>query len=85
MGGMNRVAVVKTGEAEIDAWTPRRFKLVQKFSNRFESNSNSFNWFHSKKNLPEIEKIEIKYGFKGFDERDDFLYRHFSRFKLDFE
>jgi hypothetical protein len=29
--------------------------------------------------------FEIKYGFEGFDERNNFLHRNFFRFKMDFE
>jgi hypothetical protein len=35
--------------------------------------------------LPEIENFEIKYDFKVFEERDNFLYRNLFRFKVDFE
>jgi hypothetical protein len=40
---------------------------------------------HSKKGLPKLEQIEIKYGFQGFIERDNFLYRNFVRFEMCFE
>jgi hypothetical protein len=30
-------------------------------------------------------KFEIKYGFEGFDERNNFAYRNFLGFKMDFE
>jgi hypothetical protein len=32
-----------------------------------------------------LEKFEIKYGFEGFDERNNFLHMNFSRFELDFK
>jgi hypothetical protein len=32
-----------------------------------------------------LEKLQIKYEFKGFEERNDFLHRNFSRVELDFE
>jgi hypothetical protein len=32
-----------------------------------------------------LQKIEIKYGFEGFDERNNFPYRNFSRFEMEFE
>jgi hypothetical protein len=31
------------------------------------------------------EKIQIKYGIEGFEERDNFLHRNFLGFELDFE
>jgi hypothetical protein len=30
-------------------------------------------------------KNEIKYRFEGFDERNNFLHRNFSRFEMDFK
>jgi hypothetical protein len=32
-----------------------------------------------------LQKFEIKYGFEGFDEGENFSYRNFSRFKMEFE
>jgi hypothetical protein len=32
-----------------------------------------------------VENFEIKYGFEGFEERNNFLHRNFFRFKVDFE
>jgi hypothetical protein len=43
------------------------------------------NLIHSKQDLPELKKIEIKYGFEGFDEMDKFPYRNVLRFKMDVE
>jgi hypothetical protein len=40
---------------------------------------------YSKKDLPELETFEIKYGCKGFTERNNFLHRYFFEFKMDFE
>jgi hypothetical protein len=61
---------------------------LNEFEN-FQTDSNPIqihsNWSCSKKDRLEIKKIEIKYGFEGFDERGNFLHRHFSRFELDFE
>jgi hypothetical protein len=34
--------------------------------------------------LPKLKKIEIKYGFEGFEERNNFLHRNFFIFKMDF-
>jgi hypothetical protein len=35
--------------------------------------------------LPKLKKIQIKYGCEGFEVRNHFPYRNFSRFKRDFE
>jgi hypothetical protein len=43
------------------------------------------NFDQSKKGLPRVKKIELKYGFEGFEERNDFLHRNFFRFEVDFE
>jgi hypothetical protein len=39
-------------------------------SNKFVFKSNPF-----KKDFPKLKNIEIKYGFEGFDERNNFPYR----------
>jgi hypothetical protein len=51
------------------------FKLVQKYSNLIRP----------KINLLDPQKFELKYGFEGFDERNNFLHRNFSRFEMDFK
>jgi hypothetical protein len=38
-----------------------------------------------KQDLTGIKKFEIKYGFKGFGERNNFLRMNFSRFEMNFE
>jgi hypothetical protein len=38
-----------------------------------------------KQDFTGIKKIEIKYGFEGFGERNNFLHMNFSRFEMDFE
>jgi hypothetical protein len=55
-----------------------RFKQFQKFQNL--SNLNQF-----KKDLPSLRKSEIKFGFEGFGERNNFLKGNFFRFEVDFE
>jgi hypothetical protein len=45
----------------------------------------SSRWSANQKDLPEFKKIKIKYGFEGFDERNIFPYRNFSRFEREFE
>jgi hypothetical protein len=39
----------------------------------------------SKKDLHELKKFEMKYGFEEFDERNNFLHRNFSRFEMYFK
>jgi hypothetical protein len=39
----------------------------------------------SKSDFPKLEKIEIKYGHEGFEERNNFLHMNFFRFKMEFE
>jgi hypothetical protein len=42
------------------------------------------NLIHSKSDLTRLKKIEIKYGFEGFDERNNFHYRNLLRLKIYF-
>jgi hypothetical protein len=37
---------------------------------------------HSKRVLTKLEKFEIKYGFEGFAEGNNFLHRNFFGFKM---
>jgi hypothetical protein len=53
-------------------------KLIQTRSNLFQINSNLI---RSKKNLPELEKIEIRYGREGFEEWNHFLHRAFLQIR----
>jgi hypothetical protein len=41
------------------------------------------NLIQPKINLPKFQKFEIKYGFEGFDERNNFLHRNVSRVEMD--
>jgi hypothetical protein len=43
------------------------------------------NLIRSKRYLLEFEEFEITYGYEGFDERNNFSYRNFSRFERKFE
>jgi hypothetical protein len=61
-----------------------RLNLIQMTLNEFTLFQINSNLFWSKHDLPKLEKIEIKYGFEGFEERNDFPYRNFL-FMLDFE
>jgi hypothetical protein len=66
-------------------WVSNRFKpskSIQTRSNLFQIISNLN---HSKKGLPKLEKFEIKYGFEGFKERNNFIHRNSFRFKIYFE
>jgi hypothetical protein len=38
-----------------------------------------------KKGLSELKNFEIKYGWKEIEIRNNFPYRNFSRFKMEFE
>jgi hypothetical protein len=39
----------------------------------------------SKEELVEFKKFQIKYGFKGFELRNNFPYWNFSKFEIEFE
>jgi hypothetical protein len=61
-------------------------------SNRFKWDSNRFEYFqiHSKFDrfklgLSELKHFEIKYGYEGFGERNNFLYINFFKFEVEFE
>jgi hypothetical protein len=41
------------------------------------------NFDRPKKDTPELENFEIKYGYEGFEERNKLLHRNFSRFEMD--
>jgi hypothetical protein len=51
-------------------------------SNQFKSIQTSFN---PNRTLPSSKKIEIKYGFEGFNERNNFPYRNVLIFEMYFE
>jgi hypothetical protein len=61
------------------------FEMDSNVFNIFKRFQKSFNFHLSKKDIPELKKFEIKYGFEGFDGRNNFLYRNFFRFKVDVE
>jgi hypothetical protein len=78
----------RKGEADWWAATTVPVDAVKRpkiHSNKFEFKSTRSNLFQSKQDLPELEKFEIKYSFEGFDERNNFTYRNFRRFEVDFE
>jgi hypothetical protein len=39
----------------------------------------------SKKDLPKLKKFEIKYGYEGFEEGNNFLHRNFFRLETNFK
>jgi hypothetical protein len=45
---------------------------------------NSLKLSPDEKDLPELEKFEIKHGWEGFWERNNFLHRNISRIEIDF-
>jgi hypothetical protein len=47
---------------------------------KFSSNFDSF-----KRCLPVLKQFQIKYGWKEIEIRNNFSYRNFSRFKMEFE
>jgi hypothetical protein len=59
--------------------------IVSGNSNRFEYFQIHSKFHLSKLGLPELKIFEIKYGFEGFEERNNFLYRNFFKFEVDFE
>jgi hypothetical protein len=43
------------------------------------------NLIWSKQDICKLDKFKVKYGFDGFDERNNFPYRNFLRFEMDCE
>jgi hypothetical protein len=83
---------VETGEEQErgDADTCARpglkgFTQIQMDSNMIQMISNLFKLYLIKTGHSRCQKIEIKYDFEGFEERNNFLHRDFFRFELDFE
>jgi hypothetical protein len=68
-----------------------QYQAAVKFDSKFKYQSNS-NYIQicskfdgSKKDFPELEKIQIKYGCECFEEKNNFIHSNFSKFKMDFE
>jgi hypothetical protein len=55
-----------------------------KFNSNLKFKCNS-NFDPIKKDLPALKNFEIKYGYGGFEESNNFLHRNFSRFRTDFK
>jgi hypothetical protein len=51
----------------------------------FKLNQNFTNLIQAKTNLSKLQNFGIKYGFEGFEIRNNFPYRNFSIFKTEFE
>jgi hypothetical protein len=43
------------------------------------------NFDRSEKYLPQLRKMEVKYGFECLEEMNNFIHRHFLRFRMDLE
>jgi hypothetical protein len=54
------------------------FLFIQNYSNGFEL-------IRSKGRLPLLENFKKKFGIEGFEERNNFSYRNFSQFRINFE
>jgi hypothetical protein len=58
---------------------------------QFDSDSNSnaiqivSNFDRPKKYFPKLENFDMKYGFEGCEEWNNFLHRNFFKLKMDFE
>jgi hypothetical protein len=70
-------------------WPHCRVLNWLKLSKSTRTRSNLFhiisNLVHSKKVLPKLKEFEIKYGFKGFEESNNFLHWNFFGFEINFE
>jgi hypothetical protein len=77
-GGGGGAMLSEVGEAWAGLKAHWHFLIIQ-------NNSNEFELFWLKSELPVLENFKIKYEFEVFEERNNFLHRNFFRFKLDFE
>jgi hypothetical protein len=82
----------RTGDVgEADQWAPPHCRVVNQFkpSKSIQTRSNLIqiisNLIHYRKGLPKLGKIEIKYGFEEFEERNNFVHRNFFKLQVDFE
>jgi hypothetical protein len=62
--------------------TVNGFELNPTVSNTIQTRSNLI---LSEQGLPILQKFEIKYGFEGFDERNNFSYKNFYLLEMEFE
>jgi hypothetical protein len=73
----------KWGPVTVPGGKVKRFKP---FPNSNVQNVQIFpNVDRSKNNLPELQKLEIKYGFEILEKMNNFLHRNFFRFGRNFE
>jgi hypothetical protein len=92
-GGREKRGAARRRGTDIWAWPAQcraaRLKLGLKLVQNYSNGSNeiqippNFGWF--KRYLPLLQKFEIKYGWKAFEMRNNFAYRNFHIFWMDFE
>jgi hypothetical protein len=63
-----------------DRWVRVTMLAILIRANEFKFIQIRPNSVRSKQDLPDIKKIEIKYGFEGFEDRNNFLHRNFFIF-----
>jgi hypothetical protein len=95
--GQGRFARVRHGEKEKNSvWAAPGGRLMGRllwvgpkwivaspiYSNKI---SNDIDLIQSKDELVEFKKNQIKYGFEGFELRNNFTYWNFSKFRIEFE
>jgi hypothetical protein len=56
------------------------FESIEKSLNDFKPIQINPDLFRSKQTLHELQKLEIKYGCEGLEERNNFLHKNFSNF-----
>jgi vacuolar-type H+-ATPase subunit C/Vma6 len=61
----------------------RRFEYISNL-NEFKLLQNLSNFAQSKNGLPYPENFEIKYSFEALEKMNNFLYRNFLKFGIDF-
>jgi hypothetical protein len=62
---------------------PRGLKSIQTSSIFLNDFKNCSNFDQSKKEIPDLQKFGIKYGFEEFRGRNNFLHINFFRFEMD--
>jgi hypothetical protein len=77
IGGVRRHSADRRGSNDIPT-VSKQFKPI-------ETNFKPFKFNQSKKDLPELKKIEIKYGFEDLEDMNNFLQRNFLRIGMDLE
>jgi hypothetical protein len=72
------------GPATVPGGGIKTVQTVSKFE-RFKNIQNFPNFDQPKRNLPELQKSTIKYGFEDLEKINNLLHRNFFRFGRDFE